>query len=107
MGQINPIIELLAQASVTRADVFIANVVKCRPPGNRDPQSEELSACDEHLEALLDLATPRSLDAYSSKRQFMRYAGWWWFHDRERRKLPEDLVSLLDKQGVPSQWRQV
>ena len=43
--------QLLAQAGVTRADVFIANVVKCRPPGNRDPLPDELAACDTYLEA--------------------------------------------------------
>ena len=41
--------QLLAQAGVTRADVFIANVVKCRPPGNRDPLPDELAACDIYL----------------------------------------------------------
>jgi CHAT domain len=64
-------------------------------------------AAREHIEALLELTTPRSLDAYSSKRQLMRYAGWWWSHDAGRRDLPEALVALLDQRGVPSQWRQV
>ena len=42
--------QLLAQAWVTRADVWIGNVVKCRPPENRDPQPDELAACNEYLE---------------------------------------------------------
>ena len=42
--------QLLAQAGVTRADVWIGNVVKCRPPENRDPQPDELAACNEYLE---------------------------------------------------------
>jgi uracil-DNA glycosylase len=50
--------QLLAQADVTRADVFIANVVKCRPPGNRDPLPEELAACDIHLEAQIEAINP-------------------------------------------------
>ncbi len=50
--------QLLSQANVTRADVFIANVVKCRPPGNRDPLPEELSACDEYLEAQINAINP-------------------------------------------------
>lgn len=37
--------ELLEQAGVTRADVFITNVVKCRPPGNRDPLPDEVDIC--------------------------------------------------------------
>ncbi|GAB4538748.1 MAG: uracil-DNA glycosylase [Anaerolineales bacterium] len=50
--------QLLAQANVTRGEVFIANVVKCRPPGNRDPQPQELSACDEYLEAQIGIINP-------------------------------------------------
>src|SRR5687768_15695503 len=50
--------QLLAQAGVTRADVFIGNVVKCRPPGNRDPLPDELAACDPYLEAQIDAINP-------------------------------------------------
>ena len=50
--------QLLAQAGVTRADVFITNVVKCRPPGNRDPLPEELAACDTYLEAQINAINP-------------------------------------------------
>ncbi|HRQ22431.1 MAG TPA: uracil-DNA glycosylase [Anaerolineales bacterium] len=50
--------QLLAQAGVTREDVFIANVVKCRPPGNRDPQPEELDACGKYLEAQMNAINP-------------------------------------------------
>lgn len=50
--------QLLAQAEVTRADVFIANVVKCRPPGNRDPLPDELATCDAYLEAQIKAINP-------------------------------------------------
>jgi uracil-DNA glycosylase family 4 len=50
--------QLLEQAGVTREDVFIANVVKCRPPGNRDPQPGELDACGEYLEAQIQAINP-------------------------------------------------
>lgn len=40
--------ELLALAGLRRAEVFIANVVKCRPPNNRDPQPDEIKTCTEH-----------------------------------------------------------
>lgn len=50
--------QLLAQAGVTRSDVFIANVVKCRPPGNRDPLPDELAACDLYLEAQIKAINP-------------------------------------------------
>lgn len=50
--------QLLAQAGVTRADVWIGNVVKCRPPGNRDPLPEELAACDAYLERQIEAINP-------------------------------------------------
>lgn len=50
--------QLLAQAGLTRAEVWIGNVVKCRPPGNRDPLPEELAACDIHLEAQIRAINP-------------------------------------------------
>jgi DNA polymerase len=50
--------QLLAQAGVTRADVWIGNVVKCRPPGNRDPLPEELSTCDPYLEGQIKAINP-------------------------------------------------
>jgi len=49
---------LLSQAGVTRADVFIANVVKCRPPDNRDPQADELDSCDLYLEHQIEAINP-------------------------------------------------
>ena len=51
--------ELLAQAGMKRADVWIGNVVKCRPPGNRDPLPEELAACNEHLERQIAAIDPK------------------------------------------------
>jgi DNA polymerase len=51
--------ELLARAGVTRANVFITNVVKCRPPGNRDPLPDELSACKGYLERQIEALNPR------------------------------------------------
>jgi DNA polymerase len=51
--------ELLAQAGLKRSDVWIGNVVKCRPPGNRDPQPDELAACDEHLERQIAAIDPK------------------------------------------------
>ncbi len=50
--------QLLAQADVMRSEVFICNVVKCRPPGNRDPLPEEIAACDAHLEAQIKIINP-------------------------------------------------
>jgi len=50
--------QLLEQAGVTRADVWIGNVVKCRPPENRDPLPEELSACNAYLERQIEAIKP-------------------------------------------------
>ncbi len=50
--------QLLGQAGVTRADVWITNVVKCRPPSNRDPLPEELNACDFHLRRQIEAINP-------------------------------------------------
>ena len=51
--------QLLAQAGLKREDVWIGNVVKCRPPENRDPLPEELSACDSYLERQIEAMNPR------------------------------------------------
>ena len=50
--------ELLAEANLKREDVFITNVVKCRPPGNRDPQPEELEACKPYLDRQIAAINP-------------------------------------------------
>lgn len=50
--------QLLEQAGVTRTEVFIANVVKCRPPANRDPQPDELQACNVYLEGQIEAINP-------------------------------------------------
>lgn len=51
--------QLLAQAGLKRTDVWIGNVVKCRPPANRDPQPEELAACDAYLERQIKAINPK------------------------------------------------
>ncbi|MEN9562951.1 MAG: hypothetical protein RIR73_1195 [Chloroflexota bacterium] len=50
--------QLLEQAGVTRSEVFIANVVKCRPPANRDPQPDELQACNVYLDGQIEVINP-------------------------------------------------
>ena len=52
--------KLLAEAAgLAREQVYITNVVKCRPPGNRDPKPEEISACSKFLNRQLQLVAPR------------------------------------------------
>src|SRR6187431_3003229 len=50
--------ELLGVAGLSRKEVFITNVVKHRPPGNRDPEPDELDACDGYLRAQIDAINP-------------------------------------------------
>jgi DNA polymerase len=49
---------LLAMVGWRREDVFITNVVKCRPPGNRDPEPDEIAACRPYLERQLQVLDP-------------------------------------------------
>ena len=60
VGQAGKLLDrLLAGIDLTRADVFVANVLKCRPPGNRDPLPEEIAACEPHLFRQIELIEPK------------------------------------------------
>lgn len=50
---------LLGEIGLGREDVFIGNVLKCRPPANRDPQPSEIEACQSHLFRQIELIQPR------------------------------------------------
>ena len=50
--------ELLESIGLQRNDVYIANVLKCRPPGNRNPTAEEIRACTPYLDAQLEIIQP-------------------------------------------------
>lgn len=65
--------EMLSKVGVQREDVFITNVVKCRPPNNRDPLPEELVACGDFLTRQIALINPRiivTLGRFSMTRWF-------------------------------------
>jgi uracil-DNA glycosylase family 4 len=51
--------KLLEGIGLTRRDVYIANVIKCRPPGNRDPMPDEIEACEGHLFRQVELIEPK------------------------------------------------
>jgi len=55
----NYLTELLASIGLSRADVYITNVVKCRPPDNRDPQPDEIEACQSFLDRQIALIQPK------------------------------------------------
>jgi len=65
--------ELLEKIDLKRENVYITNVVKCRPPGNRDPQPDEIAACKPYLDKQIDLIRPRlvvTLGRFSMQRYF-------------------------------------
>jgi len=51
--------EMLGENGMVRADVFVTNVLKSRPPGNRDPEAEEIQACRPYLQRQVELIEPR------------------------------------------------
>ncbi len=65
--------EMLEKIGLKREDVFITNVVKCRPPGNRDPLPDEIAACAPYLDEQIAAIQPRvivTLGRYSMARWF-------------------------------------
>ena len=60
VGQAGKLLDgLLAGVDLRRDDVYIANVLKCRPPGNRDPQADEIESCEPHLFRQIELIEPK------------------------------------------------
>jgi DNA polymerase len=60
VGQAGKLLErLLAGIGLSREDVYITNTLKCRPPGNRDPQQDEIEACEAHLFKQVELIRPK------------------------------------------------
>ncbi|MEZ5331387.1 MAG: uracil-DNA glycosylase [Thermoanaerobaculia bacterium] len=55
--------KIIAAMGLDGESVYIANIVKCRPPGNRDPQPDEVAECIGYLERQIDLIAPRVLVA--------------------------------------------
>jgi uracil-DNA glycosylase family 4 len=62
VGQAGKLLDkLLAGVGLWRDDVYIANVLKCRPPGNRDPQQDEIESCEPHLFRQIELIEPKMI----------------------------------------------
>jgi uracil-DNA glycosylase len=62
--------ELLHEVGLERSDTFVANVLKCRPPGNRDPEPEEIETCRPYLQRQVELIEPKvicTLGNFSTK----------------------------------------
>ena len=69
--------ELLESIELKREQVYICNVVKCRPPGNRDPLPEEMEACQPYLDRQIELIKPKVIITIS------RYAMARWFPNKK------------------------
>jgi uracil-DNA glycosylase family 4 len=71
VGQAGRLLDtLLGEIGLQRTDVFVCNVLKCRPPGNRDPLPQEIDACQDYLFRQLELIEPRvvcTLGNFSTK----------------------------------------
>ncbi len=60
VGQAGKLLDrLLVEIGLSRAEVYVSNVLKCRPPGNRDPAPDEIEACESHLFRQIELIQPR------------------------------------------------
>jgi len=88
VGQAGKLLDrLLAGIGMSRADVYIANVIKCRPPGNRDPQPDEIEACEAHLFRQIELIEPTvvaTLGNFATKLLSGRPVGITQVHGREQ-----------------------
>ena len=56
--------KMLAAIKFERAEVYICNVLKCRPPGNRDPMADEVASCDPYLRNQVSLIKPKAICAF-------------------------------------------
>ncbi len=80
--------KLLEGIGLSREDVYIANVLKCRPPGNRDPQPDEIEACEPHLFRQIELIEPKviaTLGNFATKLLSGRPLGITRVHGQEQR----------------------
>ncbi len=67
--------DLLATINLTREQVFITNVVKCRPPDNRDPQPDEITACRAYLDGQIAQIAPRVIVTLGRFSMQLAYSG--------------------------------
>jgi uracil-DNA glycosylase family 4 len=80
--------KLLDGIGMSRDDVYVANVLKCRPPGNRDPQPEEIASCEPHLFKQIELIQPKliaTLGNFSTKLLSGKPNGITQVHGREQK----------------------
>jgi DNA polymerase len=93
--------KLLEGIGMTRDDVYVSNVLKCRPPGNRDPLPEEIQACEGHLFRQIELIQPTlvaTLGNFATKLLSGKPSGITQVHGREQQVVlggnPETLYPI-------------
>jgi DNA polymerase len=90
VGRAGELLDNMIEAMhLRREDVYIGNTVKCRPPGNRDPEKEEMDACAPFLAEQIHIIQPRAIVALG------RVAARWFFPDIE---------SIIAERGKWRQW---
>jgi uracil-DNA glycosylase family 4 len=100
VGQAGQLLDrLLGEIGLSRAAVFVTNVLQCRPPGNRDPHPQEIENCQDYLRRKVELVQPRvvcSLGNFATKLLRADPAGITRVHGRvEERIIGERAVRLL------------
>jgi len=68
--------ELLAQAGIFRADVYVTNIIKCRPPNNREPTATEVKVCTPYLDRQIECISPKviiTLGSHAASYIFQKY----------------------------------
>ncbi len=89
VGQAGKLLDkLLAGIGLTRADVFVCNVLKCRPPGNRDPVPDEKESCEPYLFRQVELIRPKviaTLGNHATKQLSGKETGITRVHGQEQR----------------------
>lgn len=90
--------KLLAISGINRSEVYITNVVKCRPPGNRDPRGNEIVACSPYLERQIFMLKPKIIMAlgrhaanFLFKRSSLKFEG----ISKERGRVHKATISNL------------
>jgi len=100
VGQAGKLLDqLLAEVGLERSQVFVTNVLKCRPPGNRDPLPEEIEVCKPYLYRQIELIQPKvicTLGNFATKLLTGSPQGIMKVHGRpQRRELGSSLVTLF------------
>ncbi len=97
--------ELIEMLGLKRSDVYITNIVKCRPPGNRDPQPDEVEACLPYLLKQISLLRPRviiALGRHSANLLFKLVGKEWFSMARQHGSVIEGKINNIKVFIIPT-----